>query len=57
MKNLDQNKKVYYKNQLVNYIDFGKIYYSLNVNDIYEERVIITIGTSILNIASKELTN
>ena len=57
MKNLDQNKKVYYKNQLVNYIDFDKIYYSLNVNDIYEERVIITIGKAILNIASKELTN
>ena len=39
------------------YIDFDKIYYSLNVNDIYEERVIITIGKAILNIASKELTN
>ena len=57
MENLDQNKAVYYRDQLVNFIDFDKIYYSLNVNDVYEERVIILIGSAMLNVASKELTN
>lgn len=60
MNNLNQQQKIYYKNQLVNFIHFDKIYYAVNMaNDdyLFEQRVIIEIGTETLNIASRELTN
>ncbi len=57
MKTLDQNKKVYFRNDLVNYIDFDSMFESVNYENKKETRINITIGTAILNINFNDLNN
>jgi hypothetical protein len=57
MKTLDQNKKVYFKNDLVNYIDFDSMFESINYENKKETRINIIVGTAILNINFNDLNN
>jgi hypothetical protein len=57
MKSLDQNKKVYFKNDLVNYIDFDSMFESVNYENKKETRINIIVGTAILNINFNDLNN
>jgi hypothetical protein len=57
MKTLDQNKKVYFRNNLVNYIDFDSMFESVNYENKRETRINITIGTAILNVNLNDLNN
>lgn len=57
MKNLDQSKSVFYRNDLVTFLHFETIFYSQNLENKTEERMMISIGNSVLNIATEELYN
>jgi hypothetical protein len=57
MKTLDQNKKVYFRNDLVNYIDFDSMFESVNYENKKETRINIIVGTAILNINFNDLNN
>ena len=57
MKTLDQNKKVYFRNDLVNYIDFDSMFESVNYENKKENRINIIVGTAILNINFNDLNN
>ena len=57
MKTLDQNKKVYFRNNLVNYIDFDSMFESVNYENKKETRINIIVGTAILNINFNDLNN
>lgn len=57
MNNLNQNKAIYYRNQLVSFLYFDTVFYSFTPDNKIEERMMITIGTSVLNVATLELYN
>jgi hypothetical protein len=57
MKTLDQNKKVYFRNDLVNYIDFDSMFESVNYENKKETRINIIVGTAILNVNFNDLNN
>ena len=57
MKTTDYSQNVYYRNELVNYIDFNSSFESVNYEGKTETRISILIGTAILNININDLNN
>lgn len=57
MKTTDYSRNVYYRNELVNYIDFDSSFESVNYEGKTETRISILIGTAILNININDLNN
>ena len=57
MKATDYSQNVYYRNELVNYIDFNSSFESVNYEGKTETRISIVIGTAILNININDLNN
>ena len=57
MKITDYSQNVYYRNELVNYIDFDSSFESVNYEGKKETRISIVIGTAILNININDLNN
>ena len=53
----DYSQNVYYRNELVNYIDFDSSFESVNYEGKKETRISIVIGTAILNININDLKN
>jgi hypothetical protein len=57
MKTTDYSQNVYYRNELVNYIDFDSSFESVNYEGKTETRISIVIETAILNININDLNN
>lgn len=56
MKNLDQQSAIYYRNNLVSFIDWDSQFVSDGLNGL-ETRITIFIGTAVLNVNFHELSN
>jgi len=56
MKNLDQQSAIYYRNNLVSFIDWDSVYEveTLTGTDF---RISIYVGTALLNVSFHELSN
>ncbi len=56
MKNLDQQSAIYYRNNLVSFIDWDSQFVSDGLNG-FETRITIFIGNAVLNVNFHELSN
>jgi hypothetical protein len=57
MKNLDQSEAIFYQNELVTFLHFDTVFYCENLENKIEERIMISVGGSVLNVATDELYN